>query len=912
MLDSLPILSTKFHIPLSRTDLVPRVRLMNLLEDGARQPLTLISAPPGFGKTTLVANWLLNREQASSSPPFVGWLSLDESDDYPAVFWRYLVAALQRAHGGLGETAQSMLSAPRPPELETMIVALINDIAGLSVPFVLVLDDYHLIQNSAIHAGLNFLLDHQPPNFHLLLLTREDPPLALARRRARRQLVEIRAGDLRFSPDETAAFLNSSMGLGLTAEQIAALEQHTEGWIVGLQMAALSLQGRDPGTFFQSFAGDNRYIADYLIEEVLQRQPETVRTFLLKTSILERMCDSLCAALFDDAAAGNSQGELSSLERSNLFIIPLDDQREWYRYHHLFAELLQQRLRHAYSVPEVANLHRRASQWFETRQDIPSAVHHARLIPDTEAVINLLERHAGSFFFQSDLPRYYRWVNEVPAVLRESHPALCMAAAWAAVATNHPDEARAWLNAIERHFGLGADAALNDASLPTDLRAALLEVLVLRLQSPLNNLPAMVQRRRIEQILATLETLAPDQGCLFNTIMTLKPVVTFDVGLVAEMSDDMQAAARAFSEAINLSREVKNTHIFQLALGHLANIQVQQGNLSAASDTHELALAQAESIGKAVSPFIAIAHAGLGSIAYERNDLASADRHFNAALPLARAWNQWDVLIPTILGLAHLKHALGDEKAALSILDEWKASPQPELFLPIAVYRARLLFETGKRDEAALWLQNSGLSPQAEPNSQNESVLLELGGLLAHFNRKDEALNLIRKILQAATLKGHVQVTIRAQVLLAKLLGQEGQLDEAQKNLTEAARRAAPKGCLRPFIDEGQTIRRLLEENRAKDVKIFIGQVLQGFGRDATTQAVSGPAIGMTEALSEREGEVLQLVAEGLSNRGIANRLVISVTTVKTHVGNIFLKLGVTSRTQAIARAEALGLLPRR
>ena len=567
----------------------------------------------------------------------VGWLSLDKSDDHPTVFWRYFVAALQRAHSGLGDTAQSMLTAPQPPELETTIAALINDIAKVSTHLVLVLDDYHLIQSEAVHAGLNFLLDHQPQNFHLMLLTREDPPLALARRRARRQLVEIRAADLRFSPDETAAFLNSSMALHLTAGQISALERHTEGWIVGLQMAALSLQGRDPDTFFRSFAGDNRYIADYLIEEVLQRQTETVRAFLLKTSILERMCAPLCAALLVGSDAGIAEGALSNLERTNLFVIPLDDHREWYRYHHLFAELLQQRLRLAYSVEEVADLHRRASGWFEARQDFPSAIHHARLIPDMELVTELLEHHSGFFFFQSDLPRFNTWVNEVPVVLHESRPALCMSAAWAAVATNHREQARALLEAIERHFGCSADSALSDTGLAPNLRAALLEVLVLRLQAPLNDLKPAGLRQRIEQVQAAVGTLSPDQACLFNTVRSLKPVVTFDVGLAAEMGDNLDTASRAYNEAVNLAREIKNTHIFHIALGHLANIQYQQGQLGAAAQTHELALAQAESMGKAVSPYIAIAHAGLGTIAYERNDLASAERHFNAALPLGRA-----------------------------------------------------------------------------------------------------------------------------------------------------------------------------------------------------------------------------------------------------------------------------------
>ena len=502
--------------------------------------------------------------------------------------------------------------------------------------------------------------------------------------------------------------------------------------------------------------------------------------------------------------------------------------------------------------------------------------------------------------------------NDVPAVIRESRPPLCMSAAWAAVATNHREEAQALLEAIERHFGCNADTALSDTDLAPALRAALLEVLILRLQSPLNDLQAAGLRQRIGQIRAVLGTLPPDQGCLFNTVQSLKPVVTFDVGLAAEMGDDLEAASRAFNEAVDLAREIKNTHIFHLALGHLANIQFQQGQLRAASQTHQLALLQAESMGKAVSPYIAIAHAGLGTIAYEHNDLASAERHFNAALPLGRAWNQWDILCPAILGMAHLKHALGDNEAALSILDELKASPQPDLLLPSAAYRARLLAETGKQTEALLWLQNSGLSSQTEPNSQNGSVLLEIACLLASVNQIDEALGLIEKILRAAAASGRVQLMIQAHLLLAKLFAFQGRIAEAQKNLTEAVRCAAPEGYLRAFVDEGEIIHRLLGENRTKDVKIFVGQVLKAFSQGSKTQTQPERTTGSPDVLSEREAEVLHLVAEGLSNQEIADRLVISITTVKTHVGNIFLKLGVTSRTQAIARAEATGLLPRR
>jgi LuxR family maltose regulon positive regulatory protein len=911
MFDSSPILATKIHIPPSRADLVPRARLGTLLENGVRLPLTLISAPPGFGKTILVANWLSNIKQANSNPPRGGWLSLDGSDNQPDVFWRYFFAAIQHAKLGLGDTSQSMLTSPRPPSIEAMLIALINELAGLSTPVILVLDDYHLIQTAAIHTGLNFLLDHQPLNFHLVILTREDPPLMLSRRRASRQLVEIRAGELRFSPDETSAFLNSFMGLTLTPKQISTLEQQTEGWIVGLQMAALSLQGRDPDTFFRSFSGDDRYIADYLIEEVLQRQPEPVRDFLLKTSILERLCSPLCAALLDNTSHESSDEQLSNLERSNLFIIPLDNRREWYRYHHLFAELLQQRLRQAYGMEEIAGLHRRASRWFEAQGDTSSAIHHARLIPDIEYVIGLLEGHSGLFFFRSDLPRFNKWVNEVPYALREAHPSLCMSAAWAAVATNHPEEARDWLIAIEHHFGCSADAALSDSSLAPALRAALLEVLVLRLQQPLNELQPADLRRRTGQILSALHALPPGQQCLFNNIESLKPVLTFDEGMISEMSGDLNSASRAFSEAVNLSREIKNTHIFHLSLGHLANIQYQQGLLGVASRTHELALAQAESMGKAVSPYIALAHSGLGAIAYERNDLPSADRHFNEALPLGRAWNQWEILVPTILGIARIKHALGDTPAALSLLGELKGSIQADLLYPISVYRARLLLENGDQPAAFQWFQDSGLPSHTEPNTQNGSVLLETARLLLSLNRADEAQYLVDNILQAMARSGQLYLTTQAQVLQAKLFALQGRLDEAQKILTEALRNAASGVCLRTFVDEGEVIYRLLGENRSKDIKPFIGHVMKGFNQHPETQTNPVSIDGLPDSLSEREAEVLHLIAEGLSNQEIAVRLVISITTVKTHVGNIFLKLGVTSRTQAIARADILGLLPK-
>jgi LuxR family transcriptional regulator, maltose regulon positive regulatory protein len=428
---STPLITTKFQIPLSRADLVPRPRLRALLDAGSRQPLTLISASPGFGKTMLVADWIQSQNKSR-----IAWLSLDESDDLSALFWQYFITALQQRRAGIGETARAMLSTPEPLALETVLATLINELAAMDEPLIMVIDDYHVIQSPDIHNSLNFYLDHQPANVHLMLLTREDPPLALARRRARRQMTEIRAADLRFDEAEAAAFLNGAMGLMLAPERVASLERRTEGWIVGLQMAALSMQGRDPQAFLDSFTGDDRYIADYLIEEVLNHQSEAIRDFLLRTSILEKLSTPLCTAVLTEP----SSVELADLERANLFLIPLDNTRAWYRYHHLFADLLRQCLGESVPAEEIGRLYRDASEWCEAHGEIHAAIRYARHIPDETRVVELLHQYALLFFLQSELPQLVDFARALPPSLLEEDPHLCMAIAWAMIGTRQNPE----------------------------------------------------------------------------------------------------------------------------------------------------------------------------------------------------------------------------------------------------------------------------------------------------------------------------------------------------------------------------------------------------------------------------------------------------------------------------------------
>ncbi len=682
-----PLIATKFNIPSQRSDLVLRARLRELLEEGARHPLTLISAPPGFGKTMLAAQWA--RSQAEYQ---VGWLSLDETDSQPTAFWRYVIGALLHCCPGLAETAQTMLTVPTPPPIETVLASLINEIANFDRALLLVLDDYHLVQNPEVHRALIFLLDHLPENLHIFILTREDPPLNLARRRARGQMMEIRAVELRFNTGETISFLHS-MELVLTPEQIVTLERATEGWIAGLQMAALSLRGQDPQVFFQSFTGDDRYISDYLIEEVLERQTDQVRDFLLRTSILERFNASICEALLRNKGKGSGDellplsptpyplspsNILEYLDRANLFLIPLDNRREWYRYHHLFAELLRQRLKESLPPEAIGNLHRAASRWCEEHGEVYAAIQHARQIPDETQVAALLKKFSVLFFIQGELPQLVDFANGLPTDIQEIHPDLNMAIAWATLATNQsPDP---WLENIERHYGLKATAAVDEPALEPAVRAALLEVLIVRQQGPYEPFTAEKQKLLVA-IQQQLTSLPDDQFCLFNSAASLKPVLFFDLGLHAEIDGEAKSAASYFSETITLSRQDNNFHLLHLGTGHLANIQLAQGKLQAAHQTYAQALGLQAAGGQ--SPHASLAHAGLGALNYEWGNLPAAEQHFKEGLALARLWNLWEVILINQTGLARLQRRQGHFIEALVCLEDLKEPPDAAMLIPV-------------------------------------------------------------------------------------------------------------------------------------------------------------------------------------------------------------------------------------
>jgi LuxR family transcriptional regulator, maltose regulon positive regulatory protein len=904
-----PLIATKFNIPSQRSDLVLRARLREMLEEGARHPLTLISAPPGFGKTMLAAQW------ARSQSDFrVGWLSLDEADSQSIAFWQYVIGALQHCCPGLAETAQIMLTVPTPPPIETILATLINEIASFDRALLLVLDDYHLIYNPEVHKALIFLLDHLPENLHVFILTREDPPLNLARRRARGQMIEIRAAELRFDTGELISFLHS-MELVLTPEQIATLERRTEGWIAGLQMAALSLRGQDPQVFFQSFTGDDRFISDYLIEEVLEGQTEQVRDFLLRTSILERMNGPLCDAILNDKRIGDEphplpptpnplspSNILEYLDRANLFLIPLDNRREWYRYHHLFAELLRQRLKESLPPEAIGKLYRVASRWCEEHGEVYTAIRLARQIPDEVQVAALLKKFSPLFFMQGELPQLVDFANGLPAGIKGIHPDLNMAIAWATLATNQsPDP---WLENIERYYGMKATAAVDEPAIEPAIRAALLEVLIVRQQRPYETYNAEKQDllRAIQQ---QLTSLPDDQFCLFNSVASLKPVLFFDLGLYAEWAGQAESAASYFSETITLSRQDDNYHLLHLGTGHLANIQLAQGKLHAAHQTYAQALGLQATGGK--SPHAGMAHAGLGTLNYEWGDFPEAEQHFKEGLALARLWNLWEIILINQTGLARLQRRRGYFLEALACLEKLKDPPEAGMLITVKALHALWLAQDGGDEPAAAWLEASGITSQTLPLPFNELVLLDAARLMSLLGRGDDALALTSNIIQSADACGRLHTVLQGKLVLAKTCALLGKIPEALAELAEAVHLAEPEGYLSSFVDEGDPLRHLLTKLEGVP---YAKQILAAFPPQGGAAQKASPSASQAAVLSEREREVVLLIADGLSNQEIADRLFISLATVKTHINNIFNKLGVSNRMQAIARLKELGLIP--
>ena len=903
-----PLLVTKLHIPPLRPELVPRPRLVERLNhalapgisqvDGASaggfaRKLTLVSAPAGFGKTTLLSQWLHGR-LAAAPPLQVAWLSLDPGDNDPARFLAYAIAALQGLEPGLGEGVLGAYRSPQPPPTEALLAALINELARLPSPTVLVLDDYHLIEAQAIHSMLAFLLEHLPAQMHLVIATRADPPLALSRLRARGQMTEVRVDDLRFAPAEATAFLNQAMDLDLAAGEISVLQSRTEGWIAGLQLAALSIESRGPdqgaqglSDFVQAFAGDDRYVVDYLMEEVLRCQPEPVQTFLLQTSILSRLGASLCDVVTGQA---NSRATLQALEQGNLFVVALDPKRAWYRYHRLFADLLRQRL--GQSQPEqIPVLHRRASEWYEQNGWEAEAVEHALTAGDFERAAQLIVQFQWGMVARGERATVLGWLNALPGEMVRTQPRLCLTAAWGLLAAMELDAVEPRLRDAER--------AVRALSQPNQIAALLGEMATIRATV------ASLRGELPESIRYALEALAH----LPKDELFLRGIVTNVLGTGYEVSGETAAASQSFAEAADLCRQAGNPVMALIALCNLGRMQELQGQLHLTQGTYREALRFAAEQGEPPLPVTGLAYVGLGVLHLEWNNLSEAERHLQEGLRLGRRLGIVEIQVVGHTVLAQVYQAQGEAPKALEAMaeaeqleGEYRVSAGTAARM--AASRARIWLAQGDLAAAARWARESGLGVDSELPYPREFEQITLAWLLLARGEPVQAARLLESLLCAAEAQGRLGSAIEISALLALARQAQGETEAALAALGRSLSLAEPEGYVRTFVDKGRPLAGLLRRLAASTAASgYAGDLLAAIG---TPVPAAQPLV---EPLSERELDVLRGIAAGLSNREIAAELVITVGTTKWHINNIFGKLQVSRRTEAVARARELGLL---
>ena len=911
-----PILATKLYIPPLRPRVVPRPRLIERLNEGLQHGpgVTLISAPAGFGKTTLVSEWVndlrvdstskastTNRKseienRKSKAVNRVAWLSLDKGENDAAGFLSYLVAALQTVSMTIGAGILEVLSSPQPPPADSILTSLLNDITALQDHCILILDDYHMIEAQAVDQAIIFLLEHLPPQLHLVILTREDPALPLARLRAQGKLTELRAADLRFTAAEAAAFLNQVMGLNLSMEHVAALEDRTEGWIAGLQLAALSMQDHEQtASFIESFTGSHRFILDYLVQEVLHKQPEAIQTFLLFTSILDRLCGPLCeAVLLDRLGSTSGQERLEYFERANLFIVPLDNERRWYRYHHLFADLLRQRLHQSIAPSKelaesrVNELHVRASQWYEDNGLDLEAFHHAAAANDIERAERLMDGKGMPLHLSGGVIPMLSWLESLPKAVLNARPSLWWRHAALLLINGQTFGVAEKLQSAETALA----TILQDGEPDDETRNLIGRIATARATLALTRYDVetmLVQSRR------ALEYLSPTG--LFN-----RASANWTLGFAYFVQGDRAASGRAFTESISLSQRSGAIFTAILATIGLGNVQEAENQLHQAVETYQRVLQWA---GDRPQQIIHEAHLGLARISYEWNDLSAAEGHGQQSLDLARQYERViDRFLLCEVFLARLKLAQGDVDGAADLLAQASHSARERNFL-------HRLPEIASVQVLAL-LRQGDLAAAAQ---LAHTYALPLSQARVHLAQGDPSstLEVLDPWRQQAVVKDWKDEQLKAMVLQAIAFDAQVDKEKAIQVLSEALTLAEPGGFVRLFLDEGMPMAQLLSEASVRGIRPdYVRKLLAAFETERQKDAGSAHVKGsqsLKEALSQRELEVLRLIAQGLSNDEISRRLFLALDTVKGHNRRIFDKLQVQRRTEAVARARELGLL---
>ena len=900
-----PLLLTKLYAPPPRHNLVLRPRLIERLNEGlsSGRKLTLISAPAGFGKTTLISEWIAGPKQC---PPgqvcgkTVAWLSLDEADNDPARFVTYLVAALQTIKAGIGDGLMASLRSPQPMQIEAILTSLLNEIAISPEHFVLILDDYHNTDSKPVDQSLGFLVENQPPQMHLVITTREDPQLPLARYRARGQLTELRAADLRFTPEEAAEFFNQITGLSLSVENISALETRTEGWIAGLQLAALALIAlrghQDTNSFIKSFTGSHHFVLDYLVEEVLQHQTDRVQAFLLHTSILDRICGPLCDAILSDSPV-SGQKNLEYLERSNLFIVPLDNERHWYRYHHLFGDLLRKRLTQRLSHQEINALHIKASEWFENNDLILEAFHHAAEADDIERAERLMESKQMPLYQRDAAYAILNWLESLPTTILDRKPTFWWKQASLMLVMGQTEGVEEKLQATEASIAATTLPGFDQDDLTRNLigKIAVARSMLALTHGDTENM--FVQAHR------ALENLHPNN-------LSYRSSATRTLGFAYYFKGDWAAAYQAYADALSLAQRAGDVTNCLLASIRLGQMQELRNQLCLAAETFQGVL---QHIGEYSPPNSPVVYNGLAWIYYEWNDLDTAERYGELGLQMAQRYDQViDRVILNALLLGYIRLAKGDIPGAESFLllaEESVRQKKHDLRLPdIAGMRVSIDLQLGNTSEAY------HLAQQYDLPLLHARVFFALGD-------PSEAVKVLIPYHQKAEANGFENERLRAQVLLAFAYYLQGDEEPSRKMLTEALTQTEPEGFIRLFIDRGEQMRMFLLEYKSwiekKDGKRphplqgYVEKILAAFPELKPLSALKTNNLTseMVEPLSQRELEVLELICQGLSNQEICERLFLALDTVKGHNRRIFDKLQVHRRTEAIARARELRLL---
>jgi len=885
----IPVVTTKLRVPPLRTKVVIRQRLLERLQEGLNHTLTLVSAPAGFGKTTLLSEWLgeVNLK--------VAWLSLDDSDHDTIHFMTYLVSALQVIDKSIGESVLGALKSHQPPAVDTLLIALLNDIDSVSQDFILVLDDYHEVDSKPVDEALRFLVEYMPPQMHLIIASREDPPLPLARLRAKGQLAELRAADLRFTMQEAADFLNQIMGLDLSEQDITALETRTEGWVAGLQLAALSMQGHDDiRGFIQSFTGAHHFVLDYLLEEVLSKQPQEVQHFLLRTSILERLNGPLCEAV----TGMPSQKMLEELERSNLFIVPLDGERNWYRYHHLFGDLLRQRSEQHIASNEVAELHLNASAWFEQNGDLADAFRHAMAAKDQNRAADIAERAwlGMDETFQSG--QWLGWVKQLSGSVRRLRPVLCVQIAWAYMDASKADESESFLQEAEQ--------CLREAA----------HTMVVVEEEQFKTLPARIAIARAYnsqtkgESLATVKLAQEAVRLSPKTNQFMRAQATAILAGAYWANGELTAAYDAMNHWAEQARLAGNTMFAIMTASGLADILQEQGRLRNAMQIYEDALKFAADVGAEVAPFTAHHHLGMALLLNEMGANDAAEKHLQLSLELGQAATIIDWQYRRNFALARFKETAGDLNAALYFFDEAKRTyvktPIP-LTRPVDAFKVRVYLKQGLLAQTHEWAQKFSIVDELSFLHEFEHITFARV-LLAKKDSKNVS-QFLARLLQVAEDGARIGSMLEILILQALALHAQGQLTQALLPLKRAVALAEAEGFVRIF-EEGKPMQELLAKlsltPEGKANKSYIQTLLSLFEVQTPKPA---PSQLLIDPLSERELEVLSLVALGLSNTEISEKLFLSLSTVKGHNLRIFNKLQAKSRTDAVARARELGLI---